>query len=404
MAAPKLRFKDEQGQNYPAWKAEMLCKCCTINPPSPKLPNTFIYIDLESVKQGRLLAKKIVLAKDAPSRAQRKVILGDVLFQTVRPYQKNNFIVKTPETIPMIASTGYSVLRCNKNNSEYIYHETQTEKFSRNVQDRCTGGAYPAITGKELGKIKIPLPSLPEQQKIADFLSAYDRQIDIQSQRVEAMRTRKKGLLQKIFSREIRFKDDQGKDYPAWKEIKLRSIVHRVTRKNRNLITKRPLTISAELGLIDQEEFFSKKIASDNLSNYYLLHKGEFAFNRSSATGYPFGAIKRLNRYESGAISTLYICFSVDNSDYSDWLQHFFESTYWHKEAYKVCCEGARNHGLLNISVDDFFSMKLYLPTLPEQQKIADFLTAIDTQIEVEEKRLETMKTIKKGLLQQMFI
>lgn len=195
----EIRFKDEQGQYYPAWKAETLCKCCTINPPSPKLPNTFIYIDLESVKQGRLLAKKIVLAKDAPSRAQRKVIVGDVLFQTVRPYQKNNFIVKTPETIPMIASTGYSVLRCNKNNSGYIYHETQTEKFSRNVQDRCTGGAYPAITGKELGKIKIPLPSLPEQQKIADFLTAVDHQIEVEEKRLETMKTIKKGLLQQMF-------------------------------------------------------------------------------------------------------------------------------------------------------------------------------------------------------------
>lgn len=195
----KIRFKDEQGQDYPAWKAETLCKCCTINPPSPKLPNTFIYIDLESVKQGRLLAKKIVLAKDAPSRAQRKVIVGDVLFQTVRPYQKNNFIVKTPETIPMIASTGYSVLRCNKNNSGYIYHETQTEKFSRNVHDRCTGGAYPAITGKELGKIKIPLPSLPEQQKIADFLTAVDHQIEVEEKRLGTMKTIKKGLLQQMF-------------------------------------------------------------------------------------------------------------------------------------------------------------------------------------------------------------
>lgn len=306
-----------------------------------------------------------------------------------------------------VCSTEFVALASNGLCSlEYINQLALTERFTVYLLSKSSGtsNSQQRVSPVTILNYGFHLPSLPEQQKIADFLTTYDTMIDTQTKRVEAMKVRKKGLLQKIFSREIRFKDDQGKDYPAWKEIKLGSIVHRVTRKNRNLITKRPLTISAELGLIDQEEFFSKKIASDNLSNYYLLHKGEFAFNRSSATGYPFGAIKRLNRYESGAISTLYICFSVDNSDYSDWLQHFFESTYWHKEAYKVCCEGARNHGLFNISVDDFFSMKLYLPTLPEQQKIADFLTAIDTQIEVEEKRLETMKTIKKGLLQQMFI
>jgi len=403
MAAPKLRFKDIEGCEFPKWETHKLgniCKFFSGGTPSSK-NKSFYNGNIPFIRSAEIYGDhtELFLTEAGLKSSSAKLVnIGDILYAL---YGANSGEVAISKINGAI-NQAILCIRPDSMNKEYLCNYLYFKKGK--IVTTLLQGGQGNLSGELVKSIHVPVPALPEQQKIADFLSTYDRMIDIQSQRVEAMRTRKKGLLQKIFSREIRFKDDQGKDYPAWKEIKLGSIVHRVTRKNRNLITKRPLTISAELGLIDQEEFFSKKIASDNLSNYYLLHKGEFAFNRSSATGYPFGAIKRLNRYESGAISTLYICFSVDNSDYSDWLQHFFESTYWHKEAYKVCCEGARNHGLLNISVDDFFSMKLYLPTLPEQQKIADFLTAIDTQIEVEEKRLETMKTIKKGLLQQMFI
>lgn len=406
MAAPKLRFHDEQGREYPEWETKKIgdyFKVKDIKTIDSKETPLMAFVANKGIAPKGKRYDRSALVKTA-NKQYKRTDYGDFI------YSSNNLDVGSIGLNlygTAAISPVYEIFESKmKMNLQCINTLIQRPKNLYNVLRFRQGVIYGQlrIHPDDFLKVTCSFPSLPEQEKISNFLTTVDRQIDIQSQRVEAMRTRKKGLLQKIFSREIRFKDDQGKDYPAWKEIKLRSIVHRVTRKNRNLITKRPLTISAELGLIDQEEFFSKKIASDNLSNYYLLHKGEFAFNRSSATGYPFGAIKRLNRYESGAISTLYICFSVDNSDYSDWLQHFFESTYWHKEAYKVCCEGARNHGLLNISVDDFFSMKLYLPTLPEQQKIADFLTAIDTQIEVEEKRLETMKNIKKGLLQQMFI
>lgn len=406
MAAPKLRFHDEQGREYPEWETKKIgdyFKVKDIKTIESKETPLMAFVANKGIAPKGKRYDRSALVKTA-NKQYKRTDYGDFI------YSSNNLDVGSIGLNlygTAAISPVYEIFESKmKMNLQCINTLIQRPKNLYNVLRFRQGVIYGQlrIHPDDFLKVTCSFPSLPEQEKISNFLTTVDRQIDIQSQRVEAMRTRKKGLLQKIFSREIRFKDDQGKDYPAWKEIKLRSIVHRVTRKNRNLITKRPLTISAELGLIDQEEFFSKKIASDNLSNYYLLHKGEFAFNRSSATGYPFGAIKRLNRYESGAISTLYICFSVDNSDYSDWLQHFFESTYWHKEAYKVCCEGARNHGLLNISVDDFFSMKLYLPTLPEQQKIADFLTAVDKQIEVEEKRLETMKIIKKGLLQQMFI
>lgn len=412
MAVPKLRFKDSEGREFPEWEEKKLCKCCTINPPSPKLPNTFIYIDLESVKQGRLLAKKIVLAKDAPSRAQRKVIVGDVLFQTVRPYQKNNFIVKTPETIPMIASTGYSVLRCNKNNSVYIYHETQTEKFSRNVQDRCTGGAYPAITGKELGEIKIPLPSLPEQQKIADFLTAYDTMIDTQSQRVEAMRTRKKGLLQKIFSQEIRFKDEQGREYPEWLRATFGNLFLAL-RKNAlsrdtlnyghgniknihygDILVGFGATVQSTSPLVPY-------INADKIpKSYDILQCGDIIIADTAEDETAGKGIEIIND-SIPTISGLHtLPYRPQTKFAPGYLGYFLNSPYYHKQLIPLL------HGIKVLSVTKAELEKTIIsyPTLPEQQKIASFFTAVDKQIEVEEKRLETMKIIKKGLLQQMFI
>ena len=392
MAVPKLRFKDSEGREFPEWEEKKLCKCCTINPPSPKLPNTFIYIDLESVKQGRLLAKKIVLAKDAPSRAQRKVIVGDVLFQTVRPYQKNNFIVKTPETIPMIASTGYSVLRCNKNNSVYIYHETQTEKFSRNVQDRCTGGAYPAITGKELGEIKIPLPSLPEQQKIADFLTAYDTMIDTQSQRVEAMKNRKKGLLQKIFSQEFRFKDEQGQNYLKWGTKKISDICELL---NGRAYSQKELLPLGKYRVLRVGNFFTNGewyYSNLELSTDKYAEAGDLLYAWAASLG-----PKIWN--EEKVIYHYHIWKVLPKETVSKKFLYFLLEI----ETGKL---GSDMNGstMRHITKGEMEKREILLPSLPEQQKIADFLTAVDKQIEVEEKRLETMKTIKKGLLQQMFI
>ena len=189
-----------------------------------------------------------------------------------------------------------------------------------------------------------------------------------------------------------------------WKKVKLKDIVERVTRKNTNLETDLALTISAEYGLIDQEEFFNKIVASKSLKNYYLIKKGEFAYNKSYSNGYPYGAIKRLDDYPMGALSTLYICFKPTNIS-SDYLKEYFETTFWYKEIYSIEVEGARNHGLLNINVNDFFNTKhLIPPSTEEQEKIADLFKSINSKIDAVNNDLKLVKNFKNGLLQQMFI
>lgn len=185
-----------------------------------------------------------------------------------------------------------------------------------------------------------------------------------------------------------------------WEKKKLGEIVERVTRKNRNLETMLPLTISAQYGLINQGSFFNKTIASANLSHYYLLYKGEFAYNKSYSGDYPWGAIKRLDLYDKGALSTLYICFKPKDSKKSDFLMHYFESPKWHNEISNIAGEGARNHGLLNIAVSNFFNTMHYVSkSTDEQQKIATFLSLIDERIKTQNKIIEELKKLKTALV-----
>lgn len=162
--------------------------------------------------------------------------------------------------------------------------------------------------------------------------------------------------------------DESGVHFTvAWEQRKLSEVTARVTRKNTNLESVRPLTISAQFGLIDQNDFFSKQIASKDVSGYFLVKQGEFAYNKSYSKDYPWGAIKRLDKYSDGVLSTLYIVFMPTKVN-SDFLASYFDSDVWYREVSKHAAEGARNHGLLNIAPTDFFSIKLALPQLSEEQ------------------------------------
>ena len=163
-------------------------------------------------------------------------------------------------------------------------------------------------------------------------------------------------------------------------------MVERIKRKNKDNVSKLPLTISAQYGLIDQESFFGKKVASSNLENYYLLYKGDFAYNKSYSKDYPWGTVKRLDSYKCGVVSNLYICFLPNNKINSDFLTHYFESDKWYKQISDIAGEGARNHGLLNMSIDDFFKTKHIFPLVKEQEKIGIFLNLINDRINTQNK------------------
>ena len=197
----------------------------------------------------------------------------------------------------------------------------------------------------------------------------------------------------------LRFPEFEGE----WEKKRLGDFTERVKRKNKYNLSKLPLTISAKYGLVDQITFFNKIVASTDMSNYYLLKKGEFAYNKSYSNDYPWGAIKRLDNYEQGVLSALYICFATQDNVESDFILQYFESPKWHKSVSEIAVEGARNHGLLNISVQDFFQTYHHVPKeKKEQTKIATLLHLIDERISTQNKIIEKLETLIKGIAQSI--
>ena len=193
-----------------------------------------------------------------------------------------------------------------------------------------------------------------------------------------------------------------GFDEP-WRAERLSDFADRVTRKNSKNETDLPLTISSKDGLVDQVSYFNKTVASKDMSGYYLLKNGEFAYNKSYSVGYDFGSIKRLDRYPMGALSTLYICFALKRHE-SDFIKAYFDSLKWYREIYMISAEGARNHGLLNVPTEEFFDTKHYLPeNTDEQRKIADFLIALDRRIETQQSLVDNLKKYKRGVTRRLF-
>ena len=192
----QIRFKADDGSEFGAWEEKKLKDVVEINPKAKKLPENFIYIDLESVEKGQLLLQKNIKLKDAPSRAQRLLAKGDVLFQMVRPYQQNNYYFNLNGEY--VASTGYAQIR-TKLDSKFIYYALHEKIFLDEVMNRCTGTSYPAINSSDLSSIEILIPCLEEQTKIANFLSSIDQKIEVVAQQIEQAKVWKKGLLQQMF-------------------------------------------------------------------------------------------------------------------------------------------------------------------------------------------------------------
>ena len=187
-----------------------------------------------------------------------------------------------------------------------------------------------------------------------------------------------------------------------WHIVRFDSLFSRVTRKN-DENNQNVLTISAQQGLISQIEYYNTLYASENKTGYTLLHRGDFSYNKSYSSGYAYGAIKRLDAYEKGIVSPLYLCFTPRQGVNSDFYLQYFEAGCFDREIYKIAQEGARNHGLLNVSTEDFFHSMLVFPPLEEQERITEILTQCDHVIELKEQKLDELKQLKKEFLRKMF-
>ena len=288
----------------------------------------------------------------------------------------------------------------------YSFSAEQIQGFINESAGIGTVGTYTIESGK---KTPISLPNQIEQAKVGEFFQQLDNLITLHQRKYDKLQVLKKAMLEKMFPKngssvpEIRFKGFTD----AWEQRKLGEVVERITRKNENLESTLPLTISAQYGLINQNEFFDKRIASKDVSGYFLVRNGEFAYNKSTSSDAPWGAIKRLDRYESGVLSTLYIVFKIldESKTSSDYIVTYYNTDLWHKGIQAIAAEGARNHGLLNVAPADFFETNLTMPKdYAEQQQIGSFFQQLDHLITLHQRELEKLQNIKKSMLEKMFV
>ena len=290
-----------------------------------------------------------------------------------------------------------------KSNTSFLHYLF----LKMNLGQYSDQSAQPGLAVNKLLKLKVILPSISEQTKIARLLSLLDECIATQSKIIEDLKKLKSAIIEKVFcspNQKNPMCRIEGFEQ-ALSTYKMSDFSSRIATKNKDSKCSLVLTIAAQYGLVNQESFFNKSVASENLTGYYLLHKGEFAYNRSYSAGYDWGAVKRLDNYDEGVLSTLYICFKINETIVdSDYLTYYFESTKWHRGLSDIAGEGARNHGLLNVSITDYFNTKHRFPVIEEQKAIAKMLNTITEKERKATLLGECYQKQKQYLLRQMFI
>ncbi len=349
-----------------------------MNPPSKEaLPEIFQYIDLESVESGQIVKHNIISKENAPSRAQRIVYRGDILYQMVRPYQQNNLIFDKLHKYVCVASTGYAQLRA-KQDARFLYYVLHCPKQLEEVLNKCTGTNYPAISASDLATINISTPSLEEQEKIAGFLSLIDERIETQRQVIEERKKQKKALLHQIFSQSLRF--PQFSD--DWQ----------------------PTTLGEVCKVSTGEMNTQDKIEDGKYPFYVRSSKIERA-NRYTYDGIAIltpgdGAIGQVFHYSEGKIAVHQRVYMLTEMRcIPKHLFHYFSARFFERVS-RMSAKNTVDSVRMNMITD----MPIALPSLEEQRKIAEFLSLIDERIEMEEELLQKYEEQKQYLLRQMFV
>ena len=282
-------------------------------------------------------------------------------------------------------------------NSEFLSYHINYFGLSE-IQRLSAGGGKPNLNAGFLKRYRINVGQLVEQQKIASFLSAVDQKIQQLIKKKALLDRYKKGVMQQLFSGQLRFKDEKGKDYPDWEEKRLGEYLIHKSAKNKDLQVPLVLSVSNKKGFISQnEQFDGYEVASKDLSNYKIVNRDDIAYNPSRIN---VGSIARLINFEKGIVSPMYVVFSLKD----DLDKIYFENLYnihLFKHLIKVGCSGSVRDSL---NFDDLCDFEFKFPSIEEQQKIATYLSSIDTKIEAVTNQIIQTQTFKKGLLQQMFV
>ncbi len=397
---PRLRFPGFEGE----WDERKVGELCDYIVPGRNKPSVFDgeipWITTPDIEHNQLILyskKGLSISEEEAKRVGSKIV------------PENSIIISCVGELGLAGIAGTRMVINQQLHAfvpknidyKFLLHSLGTRKDY--MEKIATKTAVPYMNKYNCNSIPISFPKYDEQKKIANFLSLLNNRIQTQNKIISRYQSLIRNLRDAIFRQKITLTDSEGTSFSEWENCKLKDIAVRIIKKNTEN-EQNVLTISAQLGLVSQLEFFNKSVAGKNLLGYYLLEKNDFAYNKSYSAGYSMGAIKRLKRYEKGVVSTLYICFRFKDDVCQEFMEHYFESQVQNDELEKIAHEGARNHGLLNVGVSDFFNIEILLPSIREQLEVAKLLSTLMEKVSIEDKIFQKLKNQKNFLLKYMLI
>lgn len=413
---PKLRFPEFSG----AWQEKRLGEVsqkivagASIRPEEFAEMSPYKVIPKKSISKSGLLSTDDRYLNHCTEGAFRKykssTVENSFLVTTLRDLVPSGptlgyFVNYTSKESLLLAQGVYGLLFDeNKIKRKFVIQLSNSYKYRKIMYELKNGSTQVHIRSSEFLKSVHFIPNtLEEQQKIASFLTTVDEWIENLRAQKATLEKYKKGMMQKIFSQKIRFKDDDGKEFPEWEEKRLGTVFSNKVERNIEGKIIEVLTNSATQGIVSQKDYFEREIAvQGNLTNYYIVKKDDFIYNPRISINAPVGPLKR-NKLSEGVMSPLYTILRPQIGNLS-FLEMYFQTSFWHKYMYQIANYGAR-HDRMAISQSDFRKMLVPFPCVPEQQKIAEFLSTIDDLITSNDEQISKAELWKKGLMQEMFV
>lgn len=398
------------------WPVTQLGSVCTLitdgTHVSPKSQSgSYKYVTSKNIRYGTLdLADISYISFEEHSEIYKgcPVQFGDVLLTKDGANTGNAAINTLHEPFSLLSSV--AIIRaddCNAVN-EYILQYLLSPVGQRVIKNTMAGQAITRLTLQKIKNFTIPLPPLAEQRKIAAILGTWDTAIATTARLIAALRERKRGLMQRLLTGEVRFpgfgQACSGDElFPLdWKRVPLDDAFQRIHR-TAETATEHVLSITATVGFVDQREKFGRVIAGNNIEHYILLQTGEFAYNKGNSGTYPQGCIYRLEAFDEGAVPNVYYCFRPKSANINgDFYKYYFEHGMLNRQLQRLINSGVRNDGLLNLAADAFFGVEIAVPSEEEQCAIAELLTCVDNEIQRTVQHLHLLREQKRGLMQQL--
>lgn len=413
MTVPKLRF-NEFDSNWDLKKISYFVKSLdagvSVNSEEGKVKeSSYTILKTSCVSNGYFNQeeRKAVTNTQEISRLKEQLLDDSIIISRMNTPQLvgASAYVKTAPKNTFLPDRLWQVkLDSNKANMSWFSYWLNTERNYLKIRDLATGtsNSMKNITKPDLLALEVFLPTPKEQSKIANFLTAVDEKISLLSQKTNLLAQYKKGVMQKIFSQELRFKDDDGREFPEWDLVELEKVATKVNKKNKDLSINNVLTNSATQGIVSQSDYFDRDIANqNNLGGYYIVETDDFVYNPRISANALVGPIKR-NHLTIGVMSPLYTVFRFTKGNLN-FYEQYFQTNHWHDYMKSISNTGAR-HDRMNITNESFFGLPLPCPVEKEQLKIANFLIAIDDKVSQTQAELNAVTQYKQGLLQQMFV